>query len=150
MVGIARLLKHEVQQKDREIKKLKSRGDTAVVAVGQEESKDNPVKANVSVAAVRSVKSGAVIVKCNSRRDAEKLKTAVEASRKLKGKELEKANPRVILGRIDKDLTQDKLMRVIARNNGDLVEVCGGVKRFENQVREELRIGGKRKITILI
>ncbi|KAF2881280.1 hypothetical protein ILUMI_24899 [Ignelater luminosus] len=147
MVGIIRLLKHDVKQKDRKIAELRSKGDITVVAqVGQEEpektrgnrgyaeavvrpkqatyaikvtareDKDmgqvqrllktsvDPVRAKVSVAAVRSIKSGVVIVKCNSKKDAEKLRTAVEASRRLRGKELEKANPRVILGRIDKDL----------------------------------------------
>ncbi|KAF2895006.1 hypothetical protein ILUMI_11167 [Ignelater luminosus] len=188
MVGIIRMLKHEVKQKDREIAELRSKGNVPVGAqAGQGELKGivgvpnrgyaaaaarpkqatyavkvtakeegdirqvqkllktsvDPTKAKVSIAAVRNIKSGAVIVECNTKQDAEKLRTAVEASSKLRGRELEKANPRVILGRIDADLTKDRLMRVIARNNGDLVEACGGLEGFDRQVKEKFRIGGK-------
>ncbi|KAF2892322.1 hypothetical protein ILUMI_13853 [Ignelater luminosus] len=98
------------------------------------------MKDKVSVAAVRYIKSGTVIVECNSRRDAEKLKTVVEALKKLKGRELEMANPRFMLGRIDKELTPERLIKVLVRKNGDLVEACeGGVKSFENQFKERFR-----------
>ncbi|KAF2890544.1 hypothetical protein ILUMI_15629 [Ignelater luminosus] len=154
MVGIIRMLKHEVKQKDRELVELRSKGDVTVVAqAGQGELKEivgnrgyadaaarpkqatyavkvtareeedigqvqkllktsvDPTRAKVSIAAVRSIKSGAVIVECNSKQDAEKLRTAVEASSKLRGKELEKANPR----------------------------------GFDSQVKEKFRIGGKEQ-----
>ncbi|KAF2888109.1 hypothetical protein ILUMI_18064 [Ignelater luminosus] len=166
MVGIIRMLKHEVGQGElKEVVASRGYADvvgrqkraTYAVKVTAREDKDvgqvqkllkssvDPVRAKVSVAAVRSIKSGAVIVECSTKQDAEKRRTAVEASRKLRGKELEKANPRVILGRIDKDLTKDRLMRVIARNNVDLVEACGGLKGFDSQVKEKLRIGGKEQ-----
>ncbi|KAF2893479.1 hypothetical protein ILUMI_12697 [Ignelater luminosus] len=75
----------------------------------------------------------------------EKLKTLVEVSKTLKGRDVEKGNPRIILGRIDKELTQDRVMKLLARNNGDLVDACEGVKGFENQIKEKFRVGGTER-----
>ncbi|KAF2886317.1 hypothetical protein ILUMI_19856 [Ignelater luminosus] len=70
----------------------------------------NPGRAQVAVYAVRSAKSGGVIVECGSKKDAEKMKAAVEAYTRLKWAEVAKSNPRVLLKRVDNELRKDKLM----------------------------------------
>ncbi|KAF2887716.1 hypothetical protein ILUMI_18457, partial [Ignelater luminosus] len=104
----------------------------------------NPSKIKISIASLKKLKTG-IIVECNNKNDAEKLKTAVEASKELQGTTLNKGNPRIILNNVDKDLDKEKFMNVLIQNNNDLIEACGGITEFQKQVREKFRIGGKEK-----
>ncbi|KAF2890158.1 hypothetical protein ILUMI_16015, partial [Ignelater luminosus] len=70
----------------------------------------DPTKINISVASLKKLKTG-IIVECNNKNDAEKLKTAVEASKELKGTTLNKGNPRIILTNVDKELDKERFMQ---------------------------------------
>ncbi|KAF2895854.1 hypothetical protein ILUMI_10317 [Ignelater luminosus] len=96
----------------------------------------DPSKINVSIAGVKKITSGGVIVECNNKKDAEKLKLVVEASKDLQGKAVENGNPRIIVHGVDNELNKESLMTVISKNNNDLVEACGGIEEFKKQVRE--------------
>ncbi|KAF2887405.1 hypothetical protein ILUMI_18768 [Ignelater luminosus] len=104
----------------------------------------DPSKINISIASLKKLKSG-IIVECNNKNDAEKLKTAVEASKELQGTTLNKGNPRIILTNVDKELDKERFMQVLIQNNKNLIEACGGIIEFHKQVKEKFRIGGKEK-----
>ncbi|KAF2905065.1 hypothetical protein ILUMI_01108 [Ignelater luminosus] len=104
-----------------------------------------PSKLKMSIAKIKKIKSGEVIVECVNKQDVEKLKTIVDSSKDLKSKEIIKGNPRIILQNIDKNLDKTNLIEIICKNNKELVESCGGIDNFQKQVKEKFRLGGRDK-----
>ncbi|KAF2889430.1 hypothetical protein ILUMI_16743 [Ignelater luminosus] len=104
-----------------------------------------PSKLKVPIAKVKKIKTGEVIVECVNKKDIERLTTVINTSQKLQSKEIIKGNPRLILNNIDKNLDKTTLIEIICNNNRELVESCGGIDSFKQQVKEKFRLGGRDK-----
>ncbi|KAF2895053.1 hypothetical protein ILUMI_11119 [Ignelater luminosus] len=104
-----------------------------------------PSKLTVPIAKVKKIKTGEVIVECVNKKDIERLATVINTLQKLQSKEIIKGNPRLILNNIDKNLDKTTLLKIISKNNREVVESCGGIDSFKQQVKEKFRLGGRDK-----
>lgn len=110
----------------------------------------NPSAAKITVTRLTETKSGAVIVNCGTKDDAERLATAVAATESLSGARVAKANPRVVLSGVESETGPEDLLRSIERNNPRIVEACGGEGNFRESIRERFRFGRGRYISVVM
>lgn len=108
-------------------------------------SDENPVDKRLNIESIKNARNGGVIVRCTNKQDIKKIELSLATKTELKGKEMKKGRPRILLPNIEEDTENESITKILFDQNEHISARYETLDLFQKESNVQSRVPKQKK-----